>query len=162
MELSIHLTNLTCSHNKLTSLPELPDGLLVLSCDNNQLTTLPELPTSLLFLECGNNQLTTLPNLPINMRRLNCGQNPLVDPFPEWLEDYYETSNISHLRKRVKSFWEKKKLRELGRNIQSLMLTLGKDETLNMDCLSVVSEYLTGERGSIHQQAARLMVKVTT
>ena len=75
------LTKLDCSRNQLTTLPEvLPTSLTVLYCRNNQLTTLPEvLPTSLTELDCGNNQLTTLPEvLPTSLTVLDCHHNQLT------------------------------------------------------------------------------------
>ena len=42
------LTYLSCWGQNLTSLPELPDGLLKLICFSNQLISLPELPEGLI------------------------------------------------------------------------------------------------------------------
>ena len=72
------LTQLDCSNNKLTALPELPASLSELNCNWNQLTTLPELPASLTYLECDSNQLTTLPELPASLTKLWCRNNDLA------------------------------------------------------------------------------------
>ena len=79
-----NLKKLSCSYNKLTTLPEnLPVYLKGLHCNNNQLTTLPEnLPASIEFLNCNNNQLTTLPeNLPVSLKYLDCGNNPFTKEY---------------------------------------------------------------------------------
>jgi len=76
------LTQLVCSNNQLLSLPDtLPAGLTELWCYNNQLTTLPEiLPAGLTTLSCGKNQLTTLPEiLPAGLTTLYCWGNNLPD-----------------------------------------------------------------------------------
>ena len=102
------LIRLYCSHNKLTSLPDLPDSLQILHCYDNQLTSfanaqlpnslqilccydneltlIPKLPNSLEFLNCDNNQLTLLPDLPYSLKDLFCNNNELI-LFP----------NISHI-----------------------------------------------------------------
>ena len=51
------VTELYCSANQLTTLPELPASLRGLWCQNNQLKTLPELPARLSLLDCHDNQL---------------------------------------------------------------------------------------------------------
>ncbi len=58
-----NLTELDCSINKLTSLPELPNNLVNLYCEDNQLTTLPKLPNTLKYLSCDNNNIKQLPDL---------------------------------------------------------------------------------------------------
>jgi len=69
---------INCSHNKLTSLPDLPNSLQKLWCQNNQLTLLPDLPDSLQELNCRNNKLTLLPDLPDSLQELNCYYNKLT------------------------------------------------------------------------------------
>lgn len=69
----------SCSNNKLTSLPALPDSLETLFCSNNILTNLPALPLSLKELYCDNNKLTSLPLLPDNVLfTINCSNNQLT------------------------------------------------------------------------------------
>jgi hypothetical protein len=80
-ELPAGLTELYCSFNQLTTLPDtLPAGLTTLHCSYNQLTTLPDtLPAGLIYLHCYNNQLTTLPDtLPAGLRTLHCFDNQLT------------------------------------------------------------------------------------
>ena len=72
------LTNLDCSENSLTSLPDLPNTLTKLNCNWNKLTSLPELPTNLVELLCRNNQLTSLPELPQNLETIWCYINQLT------------------------------------------------------------------------------------
>ena len=69
---------LTIRNLTLTSLPELPAGLLSLDCSHNELKTLPNLPATLETLECINNILTELPDLPLTLRRLDCEGNKLI------------------------------------------------------------------------------------
>jgi Leucine-rich repeat (LRR) protein len=86
-ELPAGLTELRCSYNCLTRLPDtLPAALTELNCENNQLTTLPEtLPAGLTHLYCDNNQLTTLPKImPAGLTKLCCSYNQLTT-LPEYL-----------------------------------------------------------------------------
>jgi len=70
---------LYCDHNKLTSLPVLPENLKMLKCSDNKLTSLlPILPENLKFLYCYNNNLTSLPVLPKNLKELCCFYNKLT------------------------------------------------------------------------------------
>ena len=75
----ILLTNLDCSMNQLTWLPELPPNLIYLKCNNNKLWWLPELPQSLNLLNCCNNFLDCLPKLPKKLRYLDCAYNVLIE-----------------------------------------------------------------------------------
>jgi len=72
------LTNLDLGNNPLTSFPKLPENLGILSCVRNQLTSLPTLPNFLISLSCTNNQLTSLPELPNNLKLLDCRNNQLT------------------------------------------------------------------------------------
>ncbi len=77
---------LNCSHNKLTSLPALPNCRM-LFCQNNWLTELPDLPNCE-RLDCKSNQLTRLPQL-AKIVILYCENNKLtfLPPLPKcfWL-----------------------------------------------------------------------------
>jgi hypothetical protein len=73
-----NLKALSCFHNKLKSLPTLPENLKYLSCFNNELTYLPYLPENLEILHCDNNELTCLPKLPKKIYQLHCYNNPLT------------------------------------------------------------------------------------
>lgn len=73
------LTYLSCTYNKLTSLPALPATLETLYCHSNQLASLPDLPSVLSFLDCSSNNLTVLPAISANMKRLNCNYNKLTE-----------------------------------------------------------------------------------
>ena len=73
------LEMLTCSYNKLTSLPTLPASLKDLDCYSNPLTSLPTLPASLTMLRCGlTKNLTSLPTLPASLTLLECYGNQLT------------------------------------------------------------------------------------
>jgi len=84
VEYFINITQLNCSSNQLTVLPDLSanTALQWLYCYNNQLTILPALTnnTALLYLYCYNNQLTTLPALTNNtaLLYLFCYSNQLT------------------------------------------------------------------------------------
>jgi hypothetical protein len=73
-----NLKTLSCFHNKLKSLPTLPENLKYLSCFNNKLTCLPDLPENLETLFCDNNKLTWLPELPKKIYQLHCDSNQLT------------------------------------------------------------------------------------
>jgi hypothetical protein len=70
------LTDLVCSNNQLTSLPQLQNAFTYLNCSLNQLTSLPSLPNSLTTILCGNNQLLNLPLLPNSLINFYCDNNP--------------------------------------------------------------------------------------
>lgn len=97
IEAFYRLTDLQVEGTQITTLPTLPDSVIMLFCRNNQITNISTLPpmidyfdctgnqlTSLpslqgtRFLTCDNNQLTSLPPLPINFRDLNCSNNLLT------------------------------------------------------------------------------------
>ena len=74
----MQISVLHCPDNQLTSLPaQLPDSLTELWCSRNQLTSLPDLPASLTVLHCYNNHLTSLPDLPDSLTKLWCSDNQL-------------------------------------------------------------------------------------
>jgi Leucine-rich repeat (LRR) protein len=72
------VSELNCSDNQITALPELPASLTALYCWSNQLTALPELPDSLTLLTCSSNQLTALPELTASLTELYCSENQLT------------------------------------------------------------------------------------
>ena len=72
-----NLISLTCNHNNLRILPELPKTLKYLSCYGNNLDVLPKLPNNLKFLDCSNNNLYYLPELPNNIEKIYCISNNL-------------------------------------------------------------------------------------
>ena len=84
-ELPDGLLRLSCFGNQLTSLPELPDGLIELQCFNNQLTSLPSLPEGLLILQVAGNMLTNLPQLPQGLPYINIMENPLLECVSNYL-----------------------------------------------------------------------------
>ncbi len=73
----IHCKILQCSHNNLSSLPQLPNSLEILYCGRNNLSSLPQLPYSLTCLNCSNNNLSSLPQLPKSLKKLWCWNNNL-------------------------------------------------------------------------------------
>jgi Leucine-rich repeat (LRR) protein len=94
-ELPKLLQTLYCGYNKLTSLPKLPNSLHTLHCWNNKLTSLPKLPESLYLLSCNDNQLISLPNLPKSLESLYCGNNKLksLPEFPKSLRIFEHNGN---------------------------------------------------------------------
>lgn len=82
------LRYLDCSINSLTSLPPLPDSLIMLDCSSNQLLHLPALPNSVERLYCAANQLLNLPVLSSELRSLYCNGNQLdsLPSFPSNLD----------------------------------------------------------------------------
>lgn len=74
-ELAIH-------YMKVTSLPELPDGLRKLWCHMTDITSLPKLPNSLEELVCNYSPLRSLPDLPPNLVYIDI-QNTEVRRLPK-------------------------------------------------------------------------------
>lgn len=165
------LKTVLCYDNQLTSLPPLSERLEDLYCTRNKLTVLPPLPKGLRGLMCESNQLTMLPILPHRLIVFRCGNNPYVEPFKTWVQEYDTKGGRLHiLRNKVNAYWRKLPAREL----KNLMVTIGqrelqaqmgnpRDESedrvqdcLPADCLSVIGEFLTGEKGSIMQQRKKL------
>ena len=66
-------------YRNLTFIPSLKrfKNLQVLICSHNQLTSLPDLNINLQKLICHNNKLTSLPYLNENLRILYCNNNPI-------------------------------------------------------------------------------------
>jgi hypothetical protein len=96
---------LDCSHNELTSLPDLP-SCTTLSCDYNKLTSLPDLP-SCRQLWCHNNGLTHLPQL-YNCEFINCDNNNLTffPKLPKIRCIYYENnSKYLYTENNIKIIW---------------------------------------------------------
>jgi len=89
------LHSLSCFDNKLKSLPPLPNTLAHLRCENNQITSLPPLPERLDTLICGNNQLESLPTLPVTLKVLSCENNQLksLPELPNSLSELYCENN---------------------------------------------------------------------
>ena len=98
IEYFINITDLRCSYNQLTFLPDLSSitGLKFLFCEGNQLTALPDL-SNLIYLTgiwCGNNQLEQLPDLSnlSQLQILNCSNNRLTS-----LPDLSNNTNLTQL-----------------------------------------------------------------
>lgn len=92
------LQSFYCSNNNITTVPTLPDSLLIFFCSNNQITSLPvNLPFKLQQLKCENNLLTSLPSLPNSLLSLFCSDNLLGDlpPLPNNLDNL--TCNDNHI-----------------------------------------------------------------
>jgi len=74
-----NLEVLSCINNELTSLPILPETLLMLNCSRNKLTSFPVLNMQLIYLNCSNNQLTLFPVvLPQKLKYFGCSNNQLT------------------------------------------------------------------------------------
>ena len=94
------LEKLDCSHNNLSSIPELPRTLIHLNCSHNMITKLCDLPTSLNHLIISHNKIKVLPiKLPIYLYRLWCNDNELehMPALPEYLQYLHcEHNNIQN------------------------------------------------------------------
>ena len=170
------LVELYCNNNQLTTLPALPDilvelnyyynltlavlpdTLVELDCSNNQLTTLPALPDTLVELDCSNNQLTTLPALPDELVILSCNDNPFNIIFDN-LIDYYLYDQDTIIRN-IKEYYQTK---IKAKNTVALQLALFKVRSCDIPdhCFSLIGSYLSGEKGSLNTQVAKLRSKLT-
>jgi Leucine-rich repeat (LRR) protein len=163
---------LSCTNNQLTSLPELPEGLSELYCSDNQLTSLPELPEGLSELWCYRNKLKILPKLPENLRELKCKHNPFIEPYKTFVEEFYHDNNIDKIRQKINDYY--KIQREKGRNMSSLMQTVGAYELIaskkwpnrNManfqkripaNALSVIGYYLSGVKDKRYADQQKIL-----
>jgi hypothetical protein len=175
-ELPPKLTTLVCTGNRLTSLPDLNNGLKLIDLNVNQLTSLPKLPKTLTHLYCNTNALTTLPELPDSLRIFTCWNNPFIAPFNAFVLDYNMSRNINRLKQDVNGYYAE--LKRKGRNLGSMMETLGRTEvqgrmglgnnntlrnvkangtrkTLNKlpnGPLATIGSFLTGLPGSVNNQ----------
>ncbi len=84
-----NLLHLDCEINLLTTLPPLPNTLVILDCNMNQITNLPSLPNSIIWFSCAQNNLTILPTLPNSLQLLSCAENqlPSLPALPGLLND---------------------------------------------------------------------------
>ncbi len=82
------ITNLQCSGNQMTNLPELPATLTDLFCSDNQFSSIPDnLPASLATLSIYNNQITVVHSLPPALKYFIINNNPItiIDSLPTGL-----------------------------------------------------------------------------
>ncbi|HGZ0579633.1 TPA: hypothetical protein ACN9X6_003454 [Escherichia coli] len=86
--LELELANLM-----LTSLPELPAGLVTLDVRFNLMSSLPELPGYMRTLNVSNNQLIHLPVLPVRLKVLDVSHNQLTS-LPDRLPSGLEMLNV--------------------------------------------------------------------
>ena len=70
---------LSLNNLNLTTLPPIPEGVIVLDVNENKLTELPKLPSTLRTLYCRNNELESLPQLPNGLINLVCQMNYLEE-----------------------------------------------------------------------------------
>jgi len=96
------ITELNCCGTPLTSLPTLPSTLKVLNVHGTQIKELPTLPAGLERLFCGETLLTSLPALPDSLELLNCEYTMIaeVPELPEKLK-YFITTQCLLLPQRV-------------------------------------------------------------
>jgi hypothetical protein len=175
-ELPPKLRTLVCTGNSLRSLPDLNNGLELIDLNVNQLTTLPKLPKTLTHLYCNTNALTTLPELPSSLRIFTCWNNPFIAPFNAFVLDYNMSRNIDKLKEDVNGYYDE--LKKKGRNLGSMMATLGRSELqgrmglgnnntlrnvkpngtrkalnrLPNGPLATIGSFLTGYRGPVNRQ----------
>nr|WP_294862458.1 T9SS type A sorting domain-containing protein [uncultured Fluviicola sp.] len=88
------LEYLSINYNLITTLPNLPSGLVNLECSVNLLTVLPDFPATLRTFDAYGNQLTELPDLPQSLISLQCPNN-LITSLPE-LPDSLWSLAVSH------------------------------------------------------------------
>ena len=73
-----HLRVIYCSHNRLTSIDNLPNNIEYIFCSNNQITCINNLPFWLAGLFCNNNKIRYIKELPPYLMRLFCSKNRLT------------------------------------------------------------------------------------
>jgi len=78
------ITELNISNQGLSKLPDdihKYTNLKTLYCGNNKITSLDNLPQGLLELNCSHNQLIHLDNIPLSIEKLWCGGNRFIYDF---------------------------------------------------------------------------------
>jgi Leucine-rich repeat (LRR) protein len=89
----INLSDINCSKNNFTLLPQLPESLQWLNCSENNFTELPILPNELEYLFCDNNQISIINSLPSQLITLECKIN-LLERLPDSLPNTLEILNV--------------------------------------------------------------------
>lgn len=83
IELFTNLTELDCSYNKITELPQLPPKITTLDCSSNNITELSNLPTALTTLRCALNDLSSFDFSKLstlkNLEELDCSFNKMKE-----------------------------------------------------------------------------------
>ncbi len=72
------ITQLYCSDNRITIIPETLTNIKLLDCHNNYLCNIPNTLTNLEYLNCTGCHLTKLPNNLTSLTHLYCGHNNLT------------------------------------------------------------------------------------
>ena len=72
----------SCSNNRLQSIPAFGKSIVFMDCSNNAISRLPVLNEKLEILFCQNNLLTELPLFGPNVDVLDCSNNPLCFYYP--------------------------------------------------------------------------------
>ena len=134
------ITELYCSHNRLTSLPESMASLVnleKLDCSYNKLTSLPESMTLLVNLKilyCDYNKLTSLPLSIINLRRLedfNYYNNPLGE-LPVQIQRFiYRLKNRQNDKVRVYTDSQNVHNSEIHSSVKLSITNLMKEKSLD-------------------------------
>jgi len=97
IEAFVNLRELDVHDNyQLTSMPPLPDSLIVLHCPFNAITNWAPLPNTLIDFWCTYNGMTSLPLLPASLKKLSCSENHLTQlpVLPASLEELVFNENL--------------------------------------------------------------------
>ena len=124
----VHLKNLICNQNLITSLKGLPSTLHNLYCGDNNITSLEGIPPNLIELGCDNNEIISLKHIPIHLRVLYCQNNLLksLEWLPHTCDAYYEGNPCNYVPQEVDQIRERSYIRNVQKGIDiinKLLLT---------------------------------------
>jgi Leucine-rich repeat (LRR) protein len=154
--LNVGIRELHCVNTELTSLPPLPDTLIILTCLGNRLTELPKLPPNLRELYFNHNNINIIPELPDSLTKIWLHNNPLQEPFLTCYNNYRFHRDITVFKREINALYSNSK--RLGRNLMTLRQTVGRSYPEEVE--AYIGSFLTGKKGSINQQV--LQLKETT
>jgi len=136
---------LYCRNNKLTNLPKLPKSLETLDCALNSITSLPQLPGSLIDFDCRANKLKILPRPILKIKRYSYQYNPLNRRLHDLIEKYGHYDGINKYYDEIKN---------IAKDIVASKILVSTD--LNDDVLSVITSFLSGQKGTVQMQLDHL------
>lgn len=171
--LPTHLEYLDLTDTGIEELPTLPKTIKQLSLYNNENITLPpSLPDGLERITFVENKLKELPSMPnvgyyfINIKEANL-KEPFRSIYNRWKapavkgkrnKEADKTAKTHKFFEDIREAWEQRKRNERarGRNTIASMLVLNRNERFPEGPSSLISEFISGKKGTAKQQLKKL------